>query len=179
MRVSYSVWRTLLINCAQTGSSKAFVLALWKPCFLVHFSHVLVVLKPEPSLLKTIQDGLYHLESCLFHVIRLDSRVFFHKDRKTLAQWLKIPKKSHSTLRAKRAMFTFWVDKSSLKMPKIVNFCEFLKNEICGQTVLPDRSILIGQKYQNSYATFWVIFIQYDSVWKSSKMSHFQKQKHF
>ena len=61
----------------------AFVLALWKPCFLVHFSHVLVVLKPEPSLLKTIQDGLYHLESCLFHVIRLDSRVFFHKDRKT------------------------------------------------------------------------------------------------
>ena len=37
------------------------------------------------------------------------------------------PKKSHSTLRAKRATFTFWVDKSSLKMPKMVNFGEFLK----------------------------------------------------
>ena len=37
------------------------------------------------------------------------------------------PKKSHSTLRAKRATFTFWVTKSWLKMPKIVNFGEFLK----------------------------------------------------
>ena len=35
--------------------------------------------------------------------------------------------KSHSTLRAKRAMFTFWVDKSSLKMPKMVHFDEFSK----------------------------------------------------
>ena len=39
----------------------------------------------------------------------------------------KITKKSHSTLRAKRAMFTFWVDKSWLKMPKIVHFGELLK----------------------------------------------------
>ena len=38
-------------------------------------------------------------------------------------------KKSHSKLRAKRATFTFWVDKSSLKMPKIVNFDEFLKTQ--------------------------------------------------
>ena len=29
---------------------------------------------------------------------------------------------------AKWAKFTFWVDKSSLKMPQIVNFGEFLKN---------------------------------------------------
>ena len=36
-------------------------------------------------------------------------------------------KKSHSTLRAKRATFTFWLDKSSLKMPKMVQFGEFLK----------------------------------------------------
>ena len=28
----------------------------------------------------------------------------------------------------------------------MVNFGEFLKSEPCGQTVLPDRSILIGQK---------------------------------
>ena len=39
----------------------------------------------------------------------------------------KSPKMSHSTLRARRATFTFWVDKSSLKMPKMANFGEFLK----------------------------------------------------
>ena len=58
----------------------------------------------------------------------------------------KSQKKYHSTLRAKRATFTFWVDKSSLKMPKIVHFGDFLKAEVCGQTVLPDWSILSGQK---------------------------------
>ena len=30
-------------------------------------------------------------------------------------------------------------------MPKIVNLAIFLKNEACGQTVLPDRSVMIGQ----------------------------------
>ena len=40
----------------------------------------------------------------------------------------KSQKKSHSTLRAKRATFSFWVDKSSLKMPKMVHFGEFLKS---------------------------------------------------
>ena len=39
----------------------------------------------------------------------------------------KSQKKSHSALRAKRATFTFWVAKSSLKMPKMVNFGDFLK----------------------------------------------------
>ena len=70
-------------------------------------------------------------------------------------------KKSHSTLRAKRAMFTFWVDKNSLKMPKMVDFWRvFEKFKACGQTVLPDRTILIGQKMvenvkiENSNETF-------------------------
>ena len=59
----------------------------------------------------------------------------------------KSQKKSHSTLRAKRATITFWVDKSLLKMPKMVQFWRvFWKPEACGQTVLPDRSVLIGQK---------------------------------
>ena len=40
----------------------------------------------------------------------------------------KSQKKSHSTaLRAKRATFTFWVDKRWLKVPKMVHFGEFLK----------------------------------------------------
>ena len=57
------LWRTFLINCAQTSSVTT---SAWKPCFLVHFSHVFVEhraakLKPEPttsSPLKTLQDGL-------------------------------------------------------------------------------------------------------------------------
>ena len=31
-------------------------------------------------------------------------------------------------------------------MPKMVNLAIFLKNEACGQTELPDRSVMIGQK---------------------------------
>ena len=42
----------------------------------------------------------------------------------TKARCLKITKKSRST-RAKRATFTLWVDKSSWKMPKIVNLRVF------------------------------------------------------
>ena len=34
------------------------------------------------------------------------------------------------------------MDKSSLKIPKIVNLSSFWKTEVCGQTVLPDRSIV-------------------------------------
>ena len=50
----------------------------------------------------------------------------------------KSQKKSHLRLRAKRATFTFWVDKNKLKM--------IHSGEFCGHTVLPDRLILIGQK---------------------------------
>ena len=48
-------------------------------------------------------------------------------------------------------------------MVKLASFC---KPEAYGQTVLPDRSIVIGQKLkenakiQNSNSTFWVIFKQ-------------------
>ena len=50
----------------------------------------------------------------------------------------KSQKKSHSTLRAKWATFTFLVDKSSLEMPKMLNFASFWKPKACGQTELPD-----------------------------------------
>ena len=66
----------------------------------------------------------------------------------------KSQKKSHSTLRAKRAMFTFWVDKSYLKMPKIVHFGEFLKtwskrsNSVTRQVSF--NSTKIGGKGRNS-----------------------------
>ena len=38
------------------------------------------------------------------------------------------PKKSHSTLRAERATFTFWVDKSWLKMPQNGSFWRVFEN---------------------------------------------------
>ena len=38
------------------------------------------------------------------------------------------------------------VDKSSLKMPKMVNLASFWKTEVNVQIVLPDRPLLIGQK---------------------------------
>ena len=66
-----------------------------------------------------------------------------------------------STLRAKRAMFTFWVDKSWFEMQKMFNLATFWKLEACGQTVLPDRSILIGPKL----VTFLVIFKHCKKAW--------------
>ena len=48
----------------------------------------------------------------------------------------------------------------------MVHFGEFLKTVACGQTVLPDRSVLIEQKLvenakiEKSNETFWVIFKQ-------------------
>ena len=41
-------------------------------------------------------------------------------------------------MRAKRAMFTFWVDKNQSKIAKMVNFASFWKPEACGQTVLQE-----------------------------------------
>ena len=137
-------------------------------------------------------------------------------------------------MRAKRATFTYWVDKSSLKMPKMVHFGEFLKSwnllsnsvtrfvnfkrstfgekcqkkikcdilgpfrrvfeKTCGQKVLPDRSILIGQKVVNitseaSYiynlsgqklikntenGHFWRVFENLSRLWKSvTRQVHF------
>ena len=95
----------------------------------------------------------------------------------------KSQEKSHSTLRAKRATFTFWVDKSSLKMPKMVQFGEFLKtcslrsNRVTRQVSF-NRS-KIGEKCQNS---FWVIFKYCEIVsfhhqkWKIPKI-FFPKKK--
>ena len=91
-------------------------------------------------------------------------------------------KKSHSTLRAKRATFTFWVDKSSLKTPKMLNFGEVLKTRSL-QSNSVTRQVTFnrtknGGKCQNSNATFWVIFKQCELdkyfVLKKLHMSHVQ-----
>ena len=70
---------------------------------------------------------------------------FVGKNKVQHSVWKSL-KMSHSILRAKRATFTFRVDKSESKMPKIVHFASFWKTESLGQTVLPDRSFWIGQK---------------------------------
>ena len=46
-------------------------------------------------------------------------------------------------------------------MPKIL--ATFWKPEVCGQIVLPDRSILIMESAKIPNATFWVIFKHCDS----------------
>ena len=51
----------------------------------------------------------------------------FQRDPSHVHSVWKSQKKSHSTLRAKRARFTFWVGKSKSIMPTIINFGEFLK----------------------------------------------------
>ena len=53
------------------------------------------------------------------------SKVLFSKTA-TITVVENKPKKSYSTLRAKRATLTFWVDKSWIKMPKIVNFASLI-----------------------------------------------------
>ena len=61
----------------------------------------------------------------------------------TFTQCLKITEKV-SLLIASEASYVYIL--SSLKMLKMVYLVSFWKPEGCGQTVLPDRSLLIGQK---------------------------------
>ena len=56
---------------------------------------------------------------------------------------LKIAEKVSFHNTASEATDVYILDKSSLKMPKMVNLASFFA---CGQTVLPKRLILIGQK---------------------------------
>ena len=88
-------------------------------------------------------------------------------------------------------LFTFWVDKSSLKMPKMVHFGEFLKtwslrsNSVTRQVSL--NRTKIGGKGQNSNATFWVIFKQceysgdmiYSGMWYSRRVDEFILRLHW
>ena len=57
----------------------------------------------------------------------LRTKATTRQDQRSHSVW-KPQKKSHSTLRAKRAKFTIWVDKSSLKMPQNGQFWRFYVN---------------------------------------------------
>ena len=73
------------------------------------------------------------MKTCHLKQKILRPKVIFSNVSKSYGVWKSL-KMSHYKLRAKLATFTFWVDKRMKKMPRN------------GQTVLPDRSILIGQK---------------------------------
>ena len=58
------------------------------------------------------------------------------------------------------------VDKSSLKIPKMVNLASFWKTEVCLSNMLPDRSILIGQKLVKMTKFKWDILVYWNiPVW--------------
>ena len=61
-------------------------------------------------------------------------------------------------------------------MPKMVNFGEFLKSEACGQTVLPEKSILIGQKLvENDKVQKFKcdILSNFQTMWVQSKQTNY------
>ena len=72
-----------------------------------------------------------HTFSTVVSSTNISSVVFFPWELLEHSVW-KSQKKSHSTLRAKRAMFTFWVDKSSSKMPKMSILASFQKCDFLG-----------------------------------------------
>ena len=105
---------------------------------------------------------------------RLISKAFIHnglfnfckKISKNHGVW-KSQNKSHSTLRAKWAMLTFWMDKSKLKMPKMVHLGEFLiiwslrSNSVTRQfSFNRTKNWWKMPKLKNSNTTFRVIFKQ-------------------
>ena len=74
---------------------------------------------------------------------------------------------SQSTLPAKRAMFTFGIDKNA----KNGQVGELLKNWSCRSKVLPDRSILVGQKLmETSKIEKWDILGDFQTLCVSEKL---------
>ena len=69
------------------------------------------------------------------------------RNKSTLIAWcLKITQKVAFKIASEASYVYILSGKKLSKMPKKVDFDEFWKPEDCGQTVLPDRSILMGQK---------------------------------
>ena len=80
-------------------------------------------------------------------------RIYFLALKSKHSVW-KSQKKSYSTLYCVQSEVCL-----HFKWKKLSILSSFWKPEACGQKVLPDMSILIGQKFKNSNSTFLVIFI--------------------
>ena len=59
-----------------------------------------------------------------------------------------------------------YIYKNWLKMPKMLNLASFWKPKACGQTELPDRSVLIGQKLvENAKIGKCAIMGDFQTLW--------------
>ena len=91
----------------------------------------------------------------------------------------KSEKKSHSVLRAKRATFTFWVDKSSLKCQKwwIWRVFENMKLPFNSVTRRVNcKRTKVGGKFKWWNETFWVSFKHCDLLFPSYWVNQVQHQ---
>ena len=80
----------------------------------------------------------------------------------------KSSKKSHSTLQVKRATFTFWVAKSSLKMPKLVHFCDLkLAVKLIIEQKLMENTKIERLKWDilGDFQTLCIVYKTYASRW--------------
>ena len=93
----------------------------WQPRRPIHKPHRSSSQRTRHLTASTVGVAYYGTRDPLFSVFSLSNFKWLHTVFEN--HWMR----SHSTLRAKRATFTFWVDKSWLKMLKMVNFGEFLK----------------------------------------------------
>ena len=69
---------------------------------------------------------------------------------RVVARSLKITEEVAFNIASEASYVYILVAKSSLKMPKMAYFDEFLKIEACGQTVSPDMSLLVRQKLEEN-----------------------------
>ena len=110
-----------------------------KFCPIIHWSPRAIILFNN-YFIKLLKNGLENQ-------LRLSTVVvaYFH------SVW-KSQKKFHYILNIATELRSNFIE-----MPKLVNLASFWNPEVCGQTVLPDRSILTGQKLKEN-GTFCVIF---------------------
>ena len=113
------------------------------------------------------QESRHFVQKCNFPWHQIHKYLPYNRKNymPTHSVW-KSQKKSHSALRAKRATFTFWVAKSSLKMPKMVNLAIFWKLVACSQAVLPDiftRQKLVENAGIEKFK--WDILSDFETLW--------------
>ena len=76
----------------------------------------------KSNFISQCNQGINTIPWLLKNFQQLYPKLLYSMHNKQYHSVWKSQRKSHSTLRAKRAMFTFWVDKSSLIVPKISQF---------------------------------------------------------
>ena len=103
-----------------------------------------------------------------------------------LSQCLKIAQKVAFNIVSEASYVYILSEQKFIKMLKMFNLASFRKREVCGQTVLPDKSILIRQKLVENAKMpkieMRLFFIVFQTLCKFlsanyGKMSHFVTKK--